>query len=889
MPLAARDRLGPYEILAPIGKGGMGEVYRARDTKLDRDVAIKVLPAALAQHPDRLARFEREAKVLAALNHSNIAVIYGLEDHAIVMELVEGPTLADRLLHVALPLEESLKIAAQIADALEAAHEKGVVHRDLKPANVKVREDGAVKVLDFGLATVASASTDESQADVGATDSPTLTMGATESGVILGTASYMSPEQASGKRVDRRADIWSFGVVLWEMLTGKHLFHGETVSHTLADVLREEIDFSKLPASTPGPIRELLKRCLDRDLKTRLRDIGEARIAIQKYLAEAPLLPSAAAPRRLAAAGWLAAGVLAAGVFAAALWIILWRQPSPEERAMQFQINPPSGAEFVLGAGGGAAISPDGRAIAFVAVSGGIPKLWVRPLDSIAARELPGTDAAEQPFWSPDSRSLGFFSGGKLKWVDVTGGPPVLVADASAARGATWLPEGTIVFTPLVTGGLQRVAASGGAAAVSLTNLDSARGESSHRWPQFLPGGRRFIYYVQSPSPRVGGTYLGSLDRPLEKIQLTTNSFNALYAPPRGPYPGYLLFLRENTLVAQPFDPERGQLSGEAAPVPGAEAVSFAGGTNSAYFSVSNQGALVFGHGNDRYQLTWFNREGKVLSRLGQPDRYLSIRISPDGKGVAATRTDAAGRGGDVWRIEFTGAAPNRLTFDGNGYRTAWSPDGGRIFYSSNGGMFETEASGVGQGKPVIQTQHPAYTSDWSPDGRYLMYAEASPETQGDLWIVPTAGDRKPVPYLKTPFNELDGQFSPDGKWVAYTSDESGGRNEVYVRAFPAGAAKFPVSNSGGGLPRWRQDGRELFYRALDGRLMAASVRPVAQGLEFGTPAALFATVPPAGLFAYPYDVSPDGQRILALAPAAGEAGSSLLTVLINWQAGLKK
>jgi eukaryotic-like serine/threonine-protein kinase len=579
------------------------------------------------------------------------------------------------------------------------------------------------------------------------------------------------------------------------------------------------------------------------------------------------------------------AGVLAAALVAS-LWIF-WRQPAPEERAMHFHINPPPGAEFVLGAGGGAAISPDGRAIAFVAVSGGSSKLWVRPLDSIGARELPGTDGAEQPFWSPDSRSLGFFAGGKLKRVDVAGGPPVVVADASAARGATWLPDGTVVFTPGVTNGLQRVAASGGAAAVFLTNLDSARGESSHRWPQFLPAGKRFIYYVQSTGSRVGGTYLGSLDRPQEKTQLTESPYNALYAPPLGHYPGYLLFLRDNTLIAHPFDPARGQRSGEAVPVPGAEAVSSAGGINRANFSVSNQGALVFGRGSDRYQLTWFNRQGKVLSTAGQPDRYQSIRISPDGKGVAASSLDAAGRW-DVWRIDFTRGAPNRLTFDGNGYRAAWSPDGRRIFYGSAGGMFETEANGAGQGTAAIRTQHPAYVNDSSPDGRYLMYAEASPETREDLWIVPTTGDRKPFPYLKTPFNEIDGQFSPDGKWVAYTSDESG-RNEVYVRAFPAGAAKFPVSSSGGGLPRWRQDGKELFYRALDGRLMAASVRPVAQGLEFGTPAALFPTVPPAGIFAYPYDVSPDGQRILALAPGVGEAGASLLTVVLNWQAGLKK
>jgi Tol biopolymer transport system component len=864
MPLSAGDKLGPYEILAQIGAGGMGEVYRARDTRLDRIVAVKVSAQQFTE------RFEREARAIAALNHPNICTLHDVGPNYLVMEYVEGEAPKGPL-----PLEEALRIARQIADALEAAHDKGVTHRDLKPANIKIKPDGMVKVLDFGLAKLGP---DPEEAVAGdPAISPTLTIGMTEAGMILGTAAYMSPEQARGKKVDKRADIWAFGVVLYELLAGERPFAGEDVAGTLAQVLTKQPELERVPAQA----RLLLKECLEKEPRQRLRDIGDAK---RLLIEEAPVVVGGGRARLLP---WMAGALaMVAGALVASLWILL-RQPPPDERAMRFEINPPPGAEFVLGAGGGAAISPDGRAIAFVAASAGIPKLWVRPLDLIGARELPGTDGAEQPFWSPDSRSLGFFATGKLKRVDVAGGPAVLVADASAARGATWLQDGTIVFTPQVTSGLQRVAASGGAAAVSLTNLDSARGEASHRWPQSLPGGKQFIYYIQGAS-RVNGTYLASLDRPHAKTQLTENPNNALYAPPRGPYPGYLLFLRENALIAQPFDPARGQLSGEAVPVPGAEAVSSVGLINRVDFSVSNQGALVFGRGSDRYELTWFNREGKVLGTVGQPDRYTTIRISPDGKGVAASRVDAAGRF-DVWRIEFARSAPNRLTFDGNGYLTAWSPDDRRIFYGKDGSIFETEANGTGQGTAAIQTQHPAFVSDWSTDGRYLMYQESSPETQEDLWIVPTTGDRKPVPYLKTPFNEIDGQFSPDGKWVAYTSDESGGRNEVYVRAFPAGAAKFPVSNSGGDIPRWRQDGRELFYRALDGRLMAASVRPVAQGLEFGTPVALFPTVPPAGIFAYPYDVSPDGQRILALAPGVGEAGASLLTVVLNWQAGLKK
>jgi Tol biopolymer transport system component len=579
---------------------------------------------------------------------------------------------------------------------------------------------------------------------------------------------------------------------------------------------------------------------------------------------------------------WIVAGLAVVG---AGTWV-LWPRPAAEERALDFDINPPPGAEFVLGGRSSLAISPDGHAIAFVAASRGIEKLWVRSLDTAGARELPGTDGADQPFWSPDSRSVGFFSEGRLKRIDVAGGPPVTVADTSVARGASWTSDGTIIFTPTATSGLQRVSAAGGGVPVPLTTLDSSRAEFSHRWPQVLPDGKRIIYYVLSADPRLAGAYVASLDRPQEKTLLVENQYGALYAPPGSKHPGYLLFLRENALIARPFDPARGSFSGEAVPVPGGEAVFSAPGINRAHFSVSNQGMLLFAHGNDRYRLTWFNREGEPLGTVDQPDRYLSIRISPDGKGAAVSRYYDGVRL-DLWRIDFGGGAPNRLTSDGNGYRFAWAPDGQHVFYSNAGKMFETETSGAGQGRPV-PTPNPAYSMDWSPDGGYWMYEETSPETHDDLWYAPTSGDRKPVAYLTTRFNERDGQFSPDTKWVAYSSDESGGRFEIYVRTFPEGAGPRQVSNGGGTLPRWRRDGKELFYRATDGRLMVVSVGPGAQGLEFTTPKPLFSIAPPAGVFAYPYDVSPDGQTILALAPA-GEAGASSLTVLVNWQAGLKK
>jgi eukaryotic-like serine/threonine-protein kinase len=881
--LISGTRLGPYEIVSLLGEGGMGQVYRGRDSKLKRDVAIKILPEAFARDPERLARFEREAEVLATLNHPNIAGVYGFEEspdaNGIVLEFVDGQTLADRIARGPIPIDDVLPIARQIVEAMIAAHDQGIVHRDLKPANIKVTPDGKVKVLDFGLAKASDPRATASGINVTALPTITSPANVTSIGTVLGTAAYMSPEQARGRVVDARADIWAFGAVLFEMLTGRRAFPGDDVTETIANIVKTEPDWSALPANTSVAVRALLRRCLHKDPQRRLRHIADARFNLEDVETLALRAQRPSAPARVLP--WIVSVLAVAG---AGTWV-LWPRAAEEGRALVLDINPPAGAEFVLGASGSLAISPDGGAIAFVAASRGIRKLWVRPLDSAGARELPGTEGADQPFWSPDGRSLGFFGEGRLKRIDLAGGPSVVVANASAARGAAWAPDGTIIFTPSVTSGLQGVSAAGGGIPVPLTNL--SRGESSHRWPQILPDGKRFLYYVQSADPLISGTYLASLGRPQEKTPVGQNLYNALYAPPSRTHPSYLLFLRENALIARAFDPARGYFSGEAVPVPGAEAVSTAPGINRAHFSVSHQGTLLFAHGNDRYQLTWFNREGKVVSSVGQPDQYQSIRISPDGKGVAVSRSDGGRL--DIWRIDSGGGAPNRLTFDGNGYRFAWAPDGRRLFYSSAGKMFETDTNGTGQSSAAVPTQNPAFSMDWSPDGRYLMYEETSPETQADLWIVSARGERKPVAYLKTPFSEIDGQFSPDSKWVAYSSDESGGRFEIYVRAFPAGAAKFPVSNGGGTLPRWRQDGKELFYRGTDGRLMVVSVRPSAQGLEFSSPKALFSIAPPAGIFAYPYDVSPDGQTILALAPAAGEAGASSLTVLVNWQASLKK
>jgi dipeptidyl aminopeptidase/acylaminoacyl peptidase len=806
----------------------MGEVFKARDTRLDRIVAVKVSQERFTES------FAREARSIAALNHPHICTLYDVGPEYLVMEYVEGQPLKGPL---SLPV--ALKYAGQICEALEAAHKKGITHRDLKPGNILVTKQG-VKLVDFGLARIES-------------PDATATM------AVVGTPTYMSPEQWDGKPSDARSDIYSLGCVLYEMLTGKRVPQQE----------RQTVN--------PPAVESVVATCLKKEPEERWQSARDVRHALEMPGGTAVAKGS----RQLA---WIVSSAVSALIAVALL--MWWRQMAPEQSPIHFHVNPPAGAEFPGGiGGGGSAISPDGRALAFVAVSGGVPKLWVRLLDSVTARELPATEGADFPFWSPDGRSLGFFAGGKLKRIEAAGGPPVALADA-AARGGTWGPDGTILFTPNFVSGLWRVAASGGGA-VTVTKLDQARQETSHRWPQFLPGGKRFLYYTQSPNQNTYGVYLGSVERPGEKTRLVESQSNGLYSRPQSYHPGYLLWLRDTTLIAQPFDVTRARVYGEARAVSGAEAVSFNTNFNAAFFSQSDQGAIVFRSGNDRDQVAWFSRDGKVEGIVGKPERCLFLRISPDGKSVLTAIRSSSGIA-DIWRMDLARGVPSRLTFDGRGYAAVWSQDSQRIQYGAiSQVLLETSASGVGSASVFLQAQNDVFVSDWSPDGRYLLYQELSPETLGDLWLLPTSGDRKPIPYLKTPFNEVNPQFSPDGKWVSYTSNESG-RDEVYVQSFPAGGPKFPVSTNGGDLARWHPDQTELFYRALDGKLMAVPVRQAGQGLEFGTPVALMSVrQPSAGVALYPYDIGRDG-RILALAPVAGEAASPL-TVILNWQAALKK
>jgi serine/threonine protein kinase/Tol biopolymer transport system component len=884
MTLGTGTRVGPYEIVSMVGAGGMGEVYKARDTRLGREVALKILPELFATDPDRLVRFQREAQALASLNHPNIAAIYGLEEsdgiRAIVMELVEGPTLADRLAHGALRLDEAMPIAKQIAAALEAAHERGVIHRDLKPANIKVTSEDQVKVLDFGLAAMVE---DPSRPDVNTAHSPTLTFRATRAGMILGTAAYMSPEQAAGKPVDKRADIWSFGVVLWEMLTGKKLFDGETVSHTLADVLRAPIDFERVPRGTPMAVHTLLQRCLDRDAKRRLRDIGEARVQIENYLTNprsAPEPRATASSRSPFAIGvWIATAVLLAAFVA--LSVVHFQETPSAALTTRFQVPPPDGATSA----DYPTISPDGRRLAFVATVDGKTLLWVRPLDSLTAHPLAGTEDAASPFWSPDSRFLAFFSAGMLKKVDVGGGPPQALCPVEGVRGGTWSRDGTILFSG-APGPIRRVSATGGVP-TTVTKVKSPP-ELSHNWPQFLPDGRHFLYWLfaQVPDREKGTVIIASLDDTPDSTQrrrLLASDFMAVYSA------GHVLFEREGVLMAQPFDVGQFQSRGDPFPVVQELGGLIAGRNGWSPLSVSSEGTLAYQTIRVRRQLAWFDRAGKEVGRLGQPEDQFAPRLSPDQQRVAVSRHTAQGKT-DIWLLDLVRDSRIRLTTfqAANSANPTWSPDSSRIVFMSNreGPFFDLylkPSSGAGSDELLLKSSASKLTTDWSSDGRFILYQAQDRKTGFDIWVLPLEAERKPWPVVQTESNELFAQFSPDGRWIAYQSDESS-QAEIYVQGFPKSSRKYPVSTNGGSRPRWRRDGKELFYLSPDRKMMAVEVKATATSFETGRPRELFQTrVAIFPLFAPTYDVTADGQRFLIQTTPDDAEGTSPMTVVMNW------
>ena len=864
MALTAGDRLGPYEIAGQIGAGGMGEVYQARDTRLNRIVAVKVSSLKFSE------RFEREARVIASLNHPNICTLYDVGPDYLVMELIEGPTLADRIKEGAIPLEESLAIARQIAEALEAAHEKGVVHRDLKPGNVKIKPGGTVKVLDFGLAKVGATPTAPTD------DSPTMTIAETQAGMILGTAGYMSPEQARGKPVDRRADIWSFGVVLYEMLTGKRLFAGETITDTLAAVLERQPDWKRVPTQVHG----LLRRCLEKDPAKRLRDIGDA----------IPLLEDAATAPAGEGASRKGAYLAVIGLLAIALGTLAFvhfREQAPVAEPVQFQVPPPEKSTFDIYL----ALSPDGRHLAFTASGAdGAVRIWIRDLGSLETRPLSGTEGAGSLMWSPDSRAIAFSAGQQLKRVDVSGGAPQTLCDSANAIGSgAWSKSGVIVFGGRGAGPLRQVSEAGGTPS-PVTALDAA---GFHSFPSFLPDGRHFIYYRNGGGVAKTGIYLGSLDSKANEQspqRLIATNFGAIYAPSGGGGPGQILFLRDGTLMAQPLDDKRFELTGQAVPI--AERV---GSTNQyGNFSAAANGSLAYRTGSaGNSQFTWLDRQGKILNPVGEAGQYASVALAPDATRAVVRRLGT----GDLWLLEFGRGVSTRFTFtqQGTNDEPVWSPDGRYVVFDSNRNgkydLYRKASDGTGEDEILLQSDQDKAPTSFSRDGKFLLYDSADPKTAGNIWVLPLDGERKPIPFLQTEFLESSGAFSPDGHWVAYLSNESG-IPEVFVRPFNppgtgapgAGAGKWQVSKggSGGATPSWRADGKELYYRGPAGALMAldVSANPTFQP---GTPHRLF-----AALAGYTLKPAEDGKRFLVSLPQQ-DSGPQAITVVLNWEAGLKK
>ena len=877
------SRLGPYEITAKLGEGGMGVVYRGNDSRLDRDVAIKVLPAALTADGERLARFDREAKLLAQLHHPHIASVFGLEDssgvRALVMELVPGPTLAERLTTGPLSLTESLQIARQVAEALEEAHEKGIVHRDLKPQNIKAPVDGKVKVLDFGLAKAMAASSSPGSSAPELTHSPTMTPASTQIGVILGTAAYMAPEQAVGGNVDRRADIWSFGVVLWEMLTGRRLFEGETTSHVLAGVLKDTPDLTALPAGTPERIVDLLRRCLRRKPRERLQSIGDARVVIEEVLADpdaearsearsaAVVLPSVSRPSKVA---WLAA---AAGLALAAVFGALWlasRSGTAEGRVVRAALVPAPGTVL----GDTLAVSPDGRRVVFEAWDGktGARSLWLRDLASGKVERLEQTEGGEMPFWSPDGNHLGFFAKGILKRVDPSGGPAQEICDAPTPRGGAWGSDGSIVFTPSFRTGLSIVPASGGTPK-PLTKL--AGSEKSHRFPLFLPGGKTILFLSQTAEGGARNDQSG-----IDALELATGKRTRVVTTNSSPIhsaAGQILFWRDGTLLAQRFD--AGRLAVEGEPVPVANPVSY-NQNEQALASVSNEGTLVFREGTrgSLSRLVWIDRKGLGLAVIRDRELLQGFALSKDGTKLVYA-ANAIGQGStDLWVQDLVRGTASRLTFEEGGESNpVWSGDGAYVYYSNDrrndGVIFRRRSDGTGAAEELGTIPEGIWPGSVARDGRWMVAGTVAGKTGWDLLRFDLATG-KVSPLVTTPFFDQDPALSPDDRLLAFASEESG-RWEIYVQALDGERGRWQVSTDTGRRPRWRADGRELFFLAVPDRLMVVDVEPGAVP-RFGTPRELF-RFPADG-----FEVAPDGQKFVVASLGGGDPDKPL-SLVTNW------
>jgi Tol biopolymer transport system component len=900
MQIATGTRLGPYEVLSPLGAGGMGEVYKARDTRLERIVAIKVLPSHLSASTEVRQRFEREAKTISQLSHQHICALHDVgregDIEYLVMEYLEGETLAERLVKGPLLLDQVLRYGIEIADALDKAHRQGIVHRDLKPANVMLTKSG-VKLLDFGLAKVferpldaagreQAAASRHPMADNPLTALPTEIAPLTQEGAILGTFQYMAPEQLEGKGVDARTDIFAFGAVLYEMATGRRAFIGSSQASLIGAILHTDPPpISRLEPMTPAALDRVVRSCLAKDPEDRWQSAGDAGKEL-KWIAEGAASMDAAArlaPRRgRERLAWTLAAV--ALLVSAASAVFILRRPEPPRRILRFAVAQPEKWAF----GDGFEISPDATELVFDAAAGGKSMLWLRRLDSFQPRMLSGTEGASFPFWSPDGQSLGFFADGKLKRIPATGGPVQSIAEAPLTRGGAWTRDGRILFAPSSTSPLMLVDASGGPVSAA-TQLETARGETGHRWPFILPDGRHFLFLARNNESDKEAICAGSLDSKEKKILLVSNS-RPFYVPD-----GYLLYARDHVLVAHAFDARTLTLSGN--PIPLAEdmePVGISGPTGFVRATVSG-GILAFRRDHlQKSQLTWYDRSGKPLSTAGPAGDYADVLLSPDGTRVAVVRTDPRSRSNDLWTLDLARENLTRLTFDPSEHlMPRWSSDGKKILFSSNRpgstGVFWKMASG-GPDELFLKTDRATFVDDWSRDGRFILYESLDPKTGYDLWGVPMPGPGVPFPYVVAPGRQRNARFSPDGRWVAYCSDETG-RAEIYVQPFPATGARWLVSADGGDQPFWRGDGREVVYVNGKMEVTAAEVR-IGETFEASAPRPLFSIHTPFAFglatFGAPFAMTADGRRFLV--NSLVEVGESPpILVVANWPAELKK
>jgi serine/threonine-protein kinase len=887
-----------FKVRSKLGEGGMGEVWRAEDTKLGRDVALKVLPEVFAQDPERLARFEREARLLASLSHSNIAGVHGLEEAGgkrfLVMELVEGETVADRIQRGPIPVEDAARVALQIAEAVESAHDNGVVHRDLKPANVKIAPGGQVKVLDFGLAkALAPEAMSGSASDQDLSLSPTMTKAITGMGVLLGTAGYMSPEQARGRPVDRRADIWAFGCILYEMLTGERLFTGETATDVIGAIVHKEPDLDKLSPKVPAAIRRLLGRCLQKDATRRLQSIGEARIALQEWLENPEVEP---VTTESANRGWLP---WAAAVSAALVGLVLGSSflgsstqepPLVQRFAVELGEEPP-----FTGRGAAAVPSPDGRYLAYASATEGVGSLYLRPLERIESLQVATGQSREWPhnaFFSPDSQWLGFFTADELKKVPVTGGSPITLAETEMPRGGSWSGDGRIVFAPGSNGGLSIVPAAGG----DVTPLTTVPGEStyvSHRYPQWLPGDTAVLFTSLDPYvSRIEIVDVASGEREV----IHEGGFYGRYVPT-----GHVVFVDGDAVFAMPFNVDRLERTGS--PMPVLEGVASSPAAGQAQYHVSETGLMVYRPGTvdiEPFPIAWADRSGQLENLLEDAGIYGTPRLAPDGRRLAVSVQ--RGNNWDVWVYDIERDVSTRLTFE-SGYDAdpVWSPDGRYVAFVSDRddgrfATYRTRSDGSGEAERLIEPgklEFPAPVS-WSPDGTRLLLITPGPNGSDDLWFLPADGNGEPEPFLTSQFGEVDGSFSPDGRWIAYRSNETG-NSEIYVRS-TEGPGKWQISDGGGWQPRWSGDGRTLFFRNHEG-LNAIDVEAVGDEFRTGRPEFLFGEIfgGPAGVrlpgyLFYDYDVSADGERFVVF-PRRTERGrsSSAVHVVSGWFEELRR